>query len=72
MLRGTITSTLNQGTLAQVFVETDAGQLVPVNFDRRMFRHMVEARGAERIVGQAVTLEYPEDGEVLVFGDEES
>ena len=55
MLHGTITSTLNQGTIVQVFVETDAGRLVPVNFDHRMVRHLVEARGAERIMGQAVT-----------------
>ena len=71
-MHGVITPVEDHGTIVQVLVSGDQGHIWPVNFDHRMFRHMVEARGPERIVSQAVTLEQREDGEVLVCDDEES
>lgn len=75
-MHGKITELVNQGTIIQVMVVTDAGRLLPVNFDHRMFRHLVEGRGArspEDLIGQGVTFELDEIGEVpvLSFDDEE-
>jgi len=70
-MRGVITEVEDHGTIVQVLVRAERGQICPVNFDHRMFRHLVEARGPERIVGQAVTVERPDDGEVLVFDDDD-
>jgi hypothetical protein len=71
-MHGVITQIEDHGTIVQVLVSGELGGVYAVNFDHRMFWHMVEARGAERITGQAVTVEQPEDGEVLVFDDGES
>lgn len=74
-MHGTITDLNNEGTIVQVFVTTDDGRLVPVNFDHRMFRHMAEARGATRredLIGQGVTVGAGGPlGETLQFDDEE-
>jgi len=71
-MRGVITEVEDHGTIVQLLVRDERGKICPVNFDHRMFRHAVEARGAARIVGQAVTVERRETGETLVFDDEES
>ena len=71
-MHGVITQIEGHGTIVQLLVRGERGKICPVNFDHRMFRHVVEARGAERIVGQAVTVERRETGEMLVFDDEES
>ena len=71
-MHGVITEVVDHGTIVQVLVCAERGQIWPVNFDHRMFRDVVEARGPARIVGQAVTVERRETGETLVLDDEES
>lgn len=64
----TITACVNHGTIIAVHL----AQGSPVYFDHRPFGWMVDARGADNIIGARVRRAYsPEGGESLVFEDEE-
>lgn len=67
---GTITHIDNQGTIVQVWMQTDEGRMYAVGFDHRPFRHMVEARCAHRLIGFSATFIADEDSATLHFDDE--
>lgn len=69
-MHGTIDSIESQGTIIQVWVKTADRGLQPVNFDHRMFWHMVESRGAEDLIGEAVEFDDSGPEPVLRFDDE--
>ena len=67
---GTITLIDNQGTIVQVWMRTDEGRMGVVNFDHRMFWHLVRARGAHRFLGFGATHAVDDGNATLYFDDE--
>ena len=67
---GTITLIDNQGTIVQVWMRTDEGRMGVVNFDHRMFWHLVRARGAHRLLGFGATHAVDDGNATLYFDDE--
>lgn len=68
---GAITQIDNWGTIVQMWVRTDEGRMVPVNFEHRPFWHMAHARRVDRVVGYAVTYDERGPTPYLRFDDDE-
>lgn len=64
---GTITDVANHGTIVVVFLQTEDDGVVPVYFDHRPFRWLLEAERCTpgELVGRSARF----DGEVLSFED---
>ena len=62
---GTITDVVNHGTIVVVFLTTDDDGVVPVHFDHRPFRWLldVEQCTPDQLIGRSASF----DGEVLSF-----
>ena len=56
------------GSIVIVFLDGQDGQVLPVVYDHRMFRHLLEGEGCEpdEVMGRQVSY----DGDSLVFLDE--
>lgn len=78
-MTGTISRVQDEGTIVVVWADTTDGlgfRSLPIHFDHRMFWNMVEARGANRILGHEIEFESALDaylfgGQSIRFTDEE-
>jgi hypothetical protein len=67
---GTITHIDNQGTIVQLWMRTDDGQIGVVNLDHRLFWHMVRVRGAHRLIRLGATHAVTDSNSALYFDDD--
>ncbi len=64
-ITGTIIGVRDCGSLVLVFLNSEEGRVLPVIYDPRMFRHLLEGEGCgpDELMGRSVSY----DGESLVF-----
>lgn len=63
-MTGVVTSIIDHGSIVQVYLD-DGPQ--PINFDCRMYGHVVEAEGS--LIGRTLTFSYDDDGTEIVEVD---
>jgi len=56
IIQGSIQTIGNHGTIVQMMVMTDDGNLYPVSWDHRMFSHLVESLGRLPTKGERVII----------------
>jgi len=69
IIQGTIQGILNHGTIVQMLIETDDERIYPVNWDHRMFSHLVEGLGRLPAKGERVIVHGEPYEETVEFPD---